>query len=401
VGGGAHTHIIRSLCVRIHPAPPPVRGILRKSEIQGPVSFASIKTPTWVNVEVLTPRPMTMQLHIADGRQLQARVPAGNAPYFHVRIPKRPNLFLSAQLPLTVEAARATGALPLVGLPGKKRKRGRRTNELRVCKHCRLLQRGRQDKKKVATTAVATPASTAQNRYRIQQYQAGALNQGVHMVPRRGSADHWCGLQPCSDSHKLYGPHFLEILRARLIKRPARNKSMDAFTKLSAHLAGLPLLPKRVTNTHLKDLFEKQFRRSSCARAVQRQHELCHRAEAAGLEEHEVIMRKWTTGVWTSDEKPIPAAGRFLHVRALSGRFLETTSDADPTEEQWQQRSTSLVYQRKSMTLFTWRLKLSASTDTVLVWKTELSRSNRAKAIRRMQRMHNVEWSPEIRWTKI
>ena len=238
MGGGAHTHthIIRSLCFRIHPAPPPVRGILRKSEIQGPVSFASIKTPTWVNVEVLTPRPMTMQLHIADGRQLQARVPAGNAPYFHVRIPKRPNLFLPAQLPLTVEAARATGALPLVGVPGKKRKRGRRTNELRVCKHCRLLQRGRQDKKKVATTAVATPASTAQNRYRIQQYQAGALNQGAHMVPRRGSADHWCGLQPCSDSHKLYGPHFWEILRARLFKRPARNKSMDAFTKLSAHL---------------------------------------------------------------------------------------------------------------------------------------------------------------------
>ena len=104
----------------------------------------------------------------------------------------------------------------------------------------------------------------------------------------------------------------MKILRARLIKRPARNRFLDAFTELSAYFAGLPLLPKRFTNTFLQTLYTGQFRMSACARAVRLSRELCHRVESAAPGDYGNLARKLVRGVWTSDKKPIPAGGRAI-----------------------------------------------------------------------------------------
>lgn len=84
--------------------PPGIRGILKKTQVVEEVSFASLKVPTYMDVEVPDPRPLTgiVKLALADGRELVVSIPADCTDYFHVKIPKRPNPYLAPVLTPTL-----------------------------------------------------------------------------------------------------------------------------------------------------------------------------------------------------------------------------------------------------------------------------------------------------------
>ena len=180
--------------------------------------------------------------------------------YFHVQIPKRKNPYLAPLL-----------EPQLVGIPGKRRKRSRNIDQhpttCEVCKSCRLRVRDNADKKRATSTEITSVGQNATNKLHIQQYQAGADSKTAqvkdyphHQVlslphhsldshsgtpsfhylttpltltqarPRRGTADHWCGENPSTHLRKLLGPHFMRILRKRIIKRPGRGHSPSYIT---------------------------------------------------------------------------------------------------------------------------------------------------------------------------
>ena len=190
----------------------------------------------------------------------------------HIEVPRRHNPHLGEQ-PHTD---------PVVARPGKKKRRrdsnSQPSDNLNVCRHCRLLQRDRDDVKKakrLRAAPVTTEEQERSNMARMRQYQAGSMITEAQVRPTKGTADHWCGLEPASEQHRLLGPYFIKILTHRysrthttihylphtpkytptyphphrLTNRPARNKGIVAFTNLSEDLANLPLLAKRYTNT--------------------------------------------------------------------------------------------------------------------------------------------------------